>query len=238
MIKYFHPLSRLLRHKNSYLKRNLPPQIQQCLSYDFSDRDITLESASLLVLDIETTGLDSDQDQILSIGWVEVNDLMIDLESCQHLYISDATGINDESVVINHITPDQLKSGISLDDALSLLLHHMQGKVVVAHGCVVEKAFLDKFVQEKYQLPSLPIVWLDTLAIEKSFARLRGAAAVTDYRLGSVRNRYGLPEYSAHDALTDAVACAELLLVQIERYFLNEERRLYSFYSLAHDISQ
>ena len=31
-------------------------------------------------------------------------------------------------------------------------------------------------------------------------------------RLHSCRQRYGLPHYPAHDALTDAVATAELLL--------------------------
>ena len=35
------------------------------------------------------------------------------------------------------------------------------------------------------------------------------------YRLGAARQRYGLPEYRAHDALTDALAAAELFLAQI-----------------------
>ena len=33
-----------------------------------------------------------------------------------------------------------------------------------------------------------------------------------DLRLARVRQRYGLPAYRNHNALTDAVACAELYL--------------------------
>ncbi|MGL6010674.1 MAG: 3'-5' exonuclease, partial [Shewanella oncorhynchi] len=34
-------------------------------------------------------------------------------------------------------------------------------------------------------------------------------------RLGACRERYGLPIYTAHSALTDALACGELLLAQM-----------------------
>ena len=34
-------------------------------------------------------------------------------------------------------------------------------------------------------------------------------------RLWGARERYGLPEYRAHDPLVDALACAELYLAQV-----------------------
>lgn len=238
MIKYFHPLTRLIRQQKKLLTKPLPEQIKRNLSYDYIEEQTALESVSMLVLDIETTGLDAEQDQILSLGWVEINNLLVDLSTCQHLYISDATGINSESAVINHITPEHLESGLSRDEAFSLLLHHMQGKVMVAHGSMVEKAFIDRFIQEKYQLSSLPLIWLDTLSLEKNFAHFRGEKDSADFRLSSVRNSYGLPEYATHDALTDAVSCAELLLVQIERYFSQDPRRIFSLYPMAQNRHQ
>lgn len=36
-------------------------------------------------------------------------------------------------------------------------------------------------------------------------------------RLDAARRRFGLPRYRAHDALTDALACAELYLAQTDR---------------------
>lgn len=238
MIKYFHPLSRLLRQQNKFLSRELPDAIRQCLNTPIIEKTTVMESLSFLVLDIETTGLDADRDQILSIGWVEVTNLLVDLSTCKHFYIRGATGINSESAVINHITPEQLESGISLDEAFSMLLQDMQGKIMVAHGCMIERAFLERFVRDKYALPSLPIIWVDTLSLEKNFAHFRGAEASADFRLSSVREQYGLPEYATHDALTDAVSSAELLLAQAERYFAQDARLFYSFYPLTQNRHQ
>jgi DNA polymerase-3 subunit epsilon len=39
------------------------------------------------------------------------------------------------------------------------------------------------------------------------------SADVPTLNLARARRKYGLPEYQAHDALTDAVATAELFLV-------------------------
>ncbi|TDA74648.1 3'-5' exonuclease, partial [Halomonas marinisediminis] len=41
-------------------------------------------------------------------------------------------------------------------------------------------------------------------------------------RLGQSRERYGLPAYQPHHALTDALATAELLQAQIQYYFQEE----------------
>lgn len=41
-------------------------------------------------------------------------------------------------------------------------------------------------------------------------------------RLGAARRTFGLPRYSAHHALTDAIAAGELLLAQVAEL----ERRL------------
>ena len=35
-----------------------------------------------------------------------------------------------------------------------------------------------------------------------------------DLRLARVRQRYGLPRYGSHNALSDALACAELYVAQ------------------------
>ena len=61
-----------------------------------------------------------------------------------------------------------------------------------------------------------PVV--DTLTIEHQRHSRTGGVGVTEagaLRLGAARERYGLPRYPAHDALTDAIAAAELFLAQV-----------------------
>ncbi len=57
----------------------------------------------------------------------------------------------------------------------------------------------------------MPII--DTLQLGQRLFELRNhTIQATDLRLFNLRPRYNLPRYRAHNALTDAMATAELLL--------------------------
>ena len=91
----------------------------------------------------------------------------------------------------------------------------LAGKVMVAHYARIETGFLYAACRQLYGMaPVMPVV--DTLLIEHErhvrshLATQRGAL-----RLAAARERYGLPRYPAHDALTDAIAAGELFLAQI-----------------------
>lgn len=68
---------------------------------------------------------------------------------------------------------------------------------------------------------------VDTLEIEHKiqieeacrFINLLKGAKPKSVRLGATRQRYDLPAYSAHHALTDAIATAELLQAQIAYHY-------------------
>ena len=54
---------------------------------------------------------------------------------------------------------------------------------------------------------------IDTLRIaQRRFARHNQVLKTGDLRLFNLRRRYQLPQYKAHNALTDALAGAELFL--------------------------
>lgn len=54
----------------------------------------------------------------------------------------------------------------------------------------------------------------DTFAMERRHMERMGTyPRGEDLRLARVHQRYSLPAYSNHNALTDAIACAELYLV-------------------------
>jgi DNA polymerase-3 subunit epsilon len=79
----------------------------------------------------------------------------------------------------------------------------------------MELGFLKQAWQEQ-KLADFSVNWLDTLAIERAKAhRTQQPIQEGGFRLGPCRERYGLPDYQGHDALTDALATAELLLAQV-----------------------
>ncbi|WP_246615091.1 hypothetical protein [Agarivorans litoreus] len=80
-------------------------------------------------------------------------------------------------------------------------------------------SFSDTYLQQRYQDSHFPVLWIDTLSIEKSLLANANRQKNGDYRLASVRKRYCLPDYPGHNALVDAVATAELLLAQSKRVY-------------------
>ncbi|MFG0876108.1 exonuclease domain-containing protein [Aeromonas media] len=183
----------------------------------------------MLVLDMETSGLDPARDRILSLGWVPIIDGRLRLgESCHH-YLSTGR-VGAASAVIHHITPQALQGGVDERDALRLLLKAMTGRLLVAHGSAIERRFLGALLARHHRIgEALPLIWLDTLALERSLLCNR-QLVLGDYRLSEIRKHRGLPPYLAHNALADAVATGELLLVQMKEILAGQPKVLAPLY--------
>lgn len=196
-------------------------------------------SLDMLVLDMETTGLDVQQDSVLSLGMVPIRAGMVQLGQSQHLYLDACAQVRADTAVINHILPQTLQQGMSASQALMHLFTVLTGQnsacamadvecsvrgevqphgatrtepahagfpILVAHGAAIERQFLQQWVSTCFGLQAeLPLLWLDTLALERSLVGNLHSAR-RDYRLSEIRRSYGLPAYLAHNALADAVA--------------------------------
>lgn len=176
----------------------------------------SLDELPLLAVDVETTGLKPDEHQIVSIGWVPVTGRVIELGGAGYRVIRGTEGFTvGSSAVIHRLTDDELAAGVDLEEALAELLAALRGRVLLAHFAPMEQNFLSAACQKYFDAPlQLPVV--DTFAIERRhMEKMSTYPRGEDLRLARVRARYGLPQYSNHQALTDALACAELYLAQI-----------------------
>ncbi|CAH0528724.1 3'-5' exonuclease [Vibrio hippocampi] len=220
VMNQFHVYQYFVRHRERYMARqDLPENLQVYLTPDLPDIEDEATGLDYLVLDFETTGLEAETNTILSMGWVEISNYNIDLETATQIFIESPDTVKAETAVINHIMPEMLQNGISLDEGMERLFAASKGKVLIAHGCVIESAFVKRYLQQRYGMGDLPVMWFDTLAIEKAMARAINKESNIDVRLSETRERYGLPEYNGHDALIDAIATAELFLAQAQRLF-------------------
>ncbi|MCK7629643.1 exonuclease domain-containing protein [Shewanella sp. JNE10-2] len=173
-----------------------------------------VSEAPLMAMDLEMTGLDPLQDQILSIGLVPIEHGVIPLEGAQQKLVQ-IRGSVGQSATIHGILDNHLVQAVTIEDAMAWFIAKTRGRVLVAHHSPLDCRFLQQDILAIYhQAVFLPSI--DTLMLEKR-RLLRGHHAIKEgsLRLGACRERYGLPVYSAHSALTDALACAELLLAQV-----------------------
>ncbi len=218
------PTTKWFKQRDSYPLDNLPDELKTLLAFSELTPKTNLETLDIVVVDFETTGFDAQSDQILSMGWVVIERGVIRLNSARHLLIKNrdyADITASDAVKIHQLLPETLdKKGIPLSSAFHQLFSVMTDKLVLAHGTVMEERFFNQYIQNCYQLAPLPIPWLDTLQIEKARNQIfKHTAVEKDWRLGPTRQRYGLPQYPAHNALIDAIATAELYLAQLKMMF-------------------
>lgn len=196
------------------LRKAPPGPLRDYLKTPFPRPSAALEEVRLLAIDIETTGLDPRRDDILSLGSVTVEGNRIDLASACHRLVRTARAIPEASAIVHRITDDLAASGALLDDVLAELLATLAGKVMIAHHASVEKGFLDDACRRIYGV-GLPVAVIDTQALAKrTLERHHIAFKPGDLRLDALCRRYNLPRYGAHNALSDALAAAELFLAQ------------------------
>lgn len=234
LLRWFDPLSALERRRSRAMARfGHEPLVRPLLAHSIPMACANPWQLPMLVLDMETSGLNPAQDRILSMGWIPVVDGTLCLgQSCHHYLASEA--VSAESSVIHHITPQALYGGLDEKEALSKLLEAMTGRLLVAHGAAIERGFFGALLARHCGIEhELPLLWLDTLVLERSLICNRHVQRV-DYRLSEIRKRRGLPPYLAHNALADAVATGELLLVQMKEILAGQPQVLGPLYRRVH----
>lgn len=180
-----------------------------------ADKQSLASNASYLVLDFETTGLDAKKHHIVSAGWVKINKGRIQLSSAQYQLVKSPASVG-QSAVIHGLHNNEVQQGIELEDLLSLLLEELKGTVLVSHHSALELNFLKQSCQNCFgRSPAFKAV--DTLKLELYKMQLKGGpVAQNALSLPACLARYQLPEVTEHHALSDAFACAQLLLAQLK----------------------
>lgn len=188
--------------------------LKRCWDNTVVKRSNHWRECEFLVADTETSSLDVATGEMLSIGWVVIRGGRIPLTSARHLLLKPRNSVGS-SATIHQIRDCELDAGLSESTLMAQFLEAAQGRVLVFHHAVLDVAFLSDITRRLYGAPLL-MPAIDTLQLEKR--RLERADMPLGngaLRLGSCCSRYNLPPSQAHNALTDALATAELLLAQI-----------------------
>jgi len=190
-----------------------PGVMSDFLSHPFPGQKVECCDTTIVAVDLETTGLDPQKDDILSVGLVEIQDLSIRLGTAWHEIVRVEGDIPEESAVIHQITDDHAaETGKPLEQVLPELLRRLAGKTMLVHYSRIEQQFIDAACRRLYGTAFvIPII--DTLVLaQRVFERRNHNIQVGDLRLFNLRPRYNLPHYKAHNALSDALSTAELFL--------------------------
>jgi DNA polymerase-3 subunit epsilon len=204
------------------------PRLQAFYAAGAVAGDTPLKDVPLLALDVETTGLNPATDGIVSVGLVPMSLDRIRTSQGRHWLLKPRVPLADEAVTFHGITHQQLREAPDLDDVLGELLAIMAGHVMVVHCRDIERQFLDQGLRRRIgEGIEFPVI--DTMEQEACLHRRppppwwrrlwQPVPPPVSIRLAASRERYGLPRYRLHHALSDALASAELLQAQVAHRF-------------------
>lgn len=175
------------------------------------------DTVTYWALDLEMGGLNPRKDPILAVGMVPVREGTIRLGEAYRTLVRPAEGgsIDPESVRLHQLLWGEVREAPPLVEVLPEIAQRLRDGVLILHHRGVDLPFLRRdFKKAGLRWPAPRVV--DTARL---LVRIGGMSQpdlphdMQPLNLSRARRAYGLPEYQAHDALTDAIAAAELFLV-------------------------
>ena len=170
-----------------------------------------LVNTPLISVDLEMTGLDATQNQIIAIGWTQLDHGRIQLASGRHILVNAEQSVG-HSAGVHELMDKDVAGGVPLETGLEALFEAAKGRVWLFHHADLDVAFLRKACMAWADV-AIPFMVVDTMLLELTLRKRRNLPIHHgDLQLGKLRTNYNLPGYTAHNALIDACATAELLL--------------------------
>ncbi|WP_350550878.1 3'-5' exonuclease [Pseudoalteromonas sp. 120-MNA-CIBAN-0494] len=199
--------------------------LQQFYASAFNQPAAAIADVPFVAMDFETTGLDSEADDIVSVGLVPFNLQRIYCKHSRHWVVQPRRNLHEESIIIHGITHSEVDDAPDFNRIIEPLLAALSGKVVVVHYAAIERPFLNNALLLRLH-EGIEFALVDTMDIEKRALTARQGligrlfnSKIGSLRLNDCRKRYSLPAYNNHNALTDALATAELLQAQLSHHY-------------------
>ncbi len=191
------------------------------------DQQTAINKTPLVAMDFETTGLNPSKDDIVSVGLIPFDAHRIYCRDSQHWLIKPQKPLTEDSVVIHGIRHTDLATAPDLEAIIEEILSCLEGKTVVVHYRTIEREFFNQALINRIGEGVLfPLI--DTMDLEAKIyshyyegflKRTFSPRRRVSLRLAACRERYGLPAYTPHHALIDALATAELFQAQLAHHF-------------------
>ena len=172
------------------------------ISMNLEKEDSPLESATFIVFDLETTGLNPKEDEIIEIGAIKMkgNEILETFSS----FVKPQKELSSLITSLTGITEDMLSGAGTIKQVLPEFTKFAEGGILVAHNASFDYGFIRNSVK-KYFGGDWEMPCIDTLALAKSLYRAKS------YSLDNVVKRLKLGHFDHHRAYEDAKVTAEVL---------------------------
>lgn len=171
--------------------------------------------SELVSLDCETTSLDPNRAELVTIAATKIIDNRIIISQPFEVHLRAPQSLDSGSVKIHRIRHQDLLDGISEKDALLKLLDFIGNRPLVGYHIRYDKKILDLACRRQLGFP-LPNSVIEVSQIYHDKLERHLPNAYFDLSLEAICKHLDLPIQDKHDALQDAIAAA-LVFVRLTK---------------------
>ena len=158
---------------------------------------------SVVCFDLETTGLDSENDRIIEIGACLYEDGQI--TNVFNTFVDPGMDIPSRITEITGITNDMVLGAPKEEEAVTKFVDFCKGLPLVAHNASFDMSFVKAACSRIESLKEQSFTYIDTLALSQSLL-----SDLPKHRLDSLTKHFKLPSFNHHRASDDAIALARI----------------------------
>lgn len=167
-----------------------------------------LDFQEIVIIDIETSGLNPNKDEIIEISAVKFSKLR-DKETFI-TFVKPQADIPHYIEYLTNIKPEQLKDAPMLDKVLPRLVSFIGESVIIGHNVKFDLDFISTKLIEYNELP-LVNQWWDTCEIGRIYLPY-----LMNHKLSTLCLHFNIDISQAHRALYDSLATGELFFNLLE----------------------
>jgi DNA polymerase-3 subunit epsilon len=160
-------------------------------------------------VDLELTGLDPSNDEIIAIGAVPIEDGRLMLGESRYTLVRTERRSEHNAMLVHKLRVADLADAPPLEDAFELVLELLSGRVPVFHTAVVERMFLTPlFSALRVRLPAAA----DTEVLGRLLVLEREGTAPGRLSLDRLAEILGQSGEAPHHALADALMTGQAFI--------------------------
>lgn len=171
--------------------------------------DVPAAKARWVVIDVETSGLDSRRDALIAVGAIAVVARQIELRQSYYRVLRQETPSRTDNILVHRIGAAEQLEGVDPREAMIGLLEFAGKAPCVGYNASFDASMLERAAR-KWLGERLSLSWLDLAWLARVVAR---DAAGPRQPLDVWLKAFGIGSAPRHHALADALATAQLLLV-------------------------
>ena len=164
-----------------------------------------------ICFDVETTGLDTKKDDIISIGAVKIKDNKILTSQKFERFVKPKRVLNEDSIKIHRIRCCDLEDASDIDEVIEDFLAFIGNRKLVGYYLEFDVAMTNRVLKPRIGI-TLPNEQIEVSALYYDYKIEFIPQGNVDLRFDTIMKELQLPFMGKHDALNDAIMTAMIFV--------------------------